>query len=157
MQLNELEKATNAAYTYFTHNPEDEVAKSNYKWYISEMYQRNPDFVPVDREAYVSATKNPFAPLCNALCTVGQHTDYLQDHTLKFDTGVAAYNKEEWSIVIAEMERAVTSYLDAENQCRRNCEKPFDMGWFPEFVVSMSSNDSAIFILISFVIKSYLY
>ena len=38
------------------------------------------------------------------------------------------------------MEDAVQLYLNAEDECRRDCEKPFDMGWFPEFVVSISSN-----------------
>ena len=67
----------------------------------------------------------------------------MQEHTVKYQAGTKAYTAEEWTEVISQMEGAVTSYLEAENQCRRNCEKPFDMGWFPEFVVSMSSNTDA--------------
>lgn len=136
--MNELEKATNAAFTYFNHNPDDEVAQSNYKWYINEMYKSVPDFVPVDREAQVSRINPAY---------MWWHSDYtlllvLQEHTVKYQAGTKAYTAEEWTEVISQMEGAVTSYLEAENQCRRNCEKPFDMGWFPEFVVSMSSKIS---------------
>ena len=31
------------------------------------------------------------------------------------------------------------SALESEERCRLECEKPFDMGWFPEFVGAVSS------------------
>ena len=53
LQLNDIEKATNAAFTYLTHNPDDKVAQSNYNWYINEVTKTDPDFVSVDSEAHV--------------------------------------------------------------------------------------------------------
>ena len=52
---------------------------------------------------------------------------------------MAAYSAEDWKKVIEDMEKGVASYLETEEVCRRGCEAPFDMGWFPEFVVSISS------------------
>jgi len=109
-KLNDLDNATNAALTYYTSNPADEVAKTNYEWYIAAQ----PDFQAIDREAY--------------------------NHTLKYDAGVKAYNNQEWVEVVEKMEEAVNLYIDAENECRRDCQRPFDMGWFPEFIVSISNH-----------------
>ena len=70
LQLNDVEKATNAAFTYLTHNPDDKVAESNYNWYINEVTKTDPDFVSVDREAHVrihSSHKSPFVQKCTYL------------------------------------------------------------------------------------------
>ena len=53
-QKQELARATDAAYTYLAHNPDDEVAKSNYDWYLLEMLKSDPDFQPTDKERSVS-------------------------------------------------------------------------------------------------------
>lgn len=37
------------------------------------------------------------------------------------------------------MEESLESYLQAENECRAQCEGPFDHGWLPDFVPSVSS------------------
>ena len=56
-----------------------------------------------------------------------------------FLTGTEHYRKEEWSDVVGAMEEAVDKYLRAEDNCRFRCEKPFDMGWFPDFITSVAS------------------
>ena len=55
--------------------------------------------------------------------------------------GVEEYNKEEkdWGSVIESMENGVKSFILAEEECRLGCEKPFDMGWYPDFIASVSS------------------
>ena len=37
------------------------------------------------------------------------------------------------------MEIAIKTYLVEEEECRLVCEKPFDMGWYPDFIASVSS------------------
>lgn len=37
------------------------------------------------------------------------------------------------------MEESLESYVQAENECRAQCEGPFDHGWFPDFIASISS------------------
>ena len=38
------------------------------------------------------------------------------------------------------MENGLKSFYSAEEDCRLGCEKPFDMGWYPDFIASISSN-----------------
>lgn len=37
------------------------------------------------------------------------------------------------------MEESLVSYLQAEEECRAQCEGPFDPGWYPDFVPAISS------------------
>lgn len=37
------------------------------------------------------------------------------------------------------MEESLVSYLQSEEECRSQCEGPFDHGWYPDFVPSISS------------------
>ena len=39
------------------------------------------------------------------------------------------------------MENAIKTYLSSEEECRLLCEKPFDMGWYPDFIASVSSTN----------------
>lgn len=37
------------------------------------------------------------------------------------------------------MEESLVAYLQAEEECRAQCEGPFDQGWYPDFIPSISS------------------
>jgi hypothetical protein len=60
-------------------------------------------------------------------------------HTTLFYQGKELYEAGEWSKTIEEMEAALTAFHDSEDRCRLKCEKPFDQGWFPDFVSSIAS------------------
>jgi hypothetical protein len=49
------------------------------------------------------------------------------------------YSEEDWQTAVSLFEEAVAKYTEAEAECRLDCEKPFDMGWFPDFVTSVAS------------------
>ena len=38
------------------------------------------------------------------------------------------------------MEAALDAFLESEERCRFACEKPFDMGWFPDFVPAVANH-----------------
>lgn len=61
-------------------------------------------------------------------------------HTVHFNKGREHYVREEWKSAIEEMEMAVQKLVLAEEMCRHACEKPFDMGWFPDFVTSVANH-----------------
>lgn len=42
------------------------------------------------------------------------------------------------------MEDSLENYLQSEEECRANCEGPFDQGWFPDFIPSIASTRSLI-------------
>lgn len=56
-----------------------------------------------------------------------------------FATGVERYQREDWAGAAEAMEAAAAGYLSAEEDCRTACERPFDMGWHPDFVTSIAS------------------
>lgn len=53
--------------------------------------------------------------------------------------GSTAYENKNWDAVIQYMEESLTWYLLAENQCRAQCEGPFDQGWYPDLIPSIAS------------------
>lgn len=53
--------------------------------------------------------------------------------------GADAYEKKDWDTAINNMEESLVSYLQAEEECRVQCEGPFDPGWYPDFVPAISS------------------
>jgi hypothetical protein len=63
----------------------------------------------------------------------------FQSYALYFFDGKEKYDKSSWEEAAAQMERAVAGYLEADERCRLACEKPFDMGWFPDFITSVAS------------------
>ena len=56
-----------------------------------------------------------------------------------FLDGTNHYRSQKWPDVINRMERALEGYLEADVHCRFSCEKPFDMGWYPDFITSIAS------------------
>ncbi len=63
----------------------------------------------------------------------------FQHFVMFFLSGTDSYREHSWSEVVDRMEKALKFYLEAEEECRFACEKPFDMGWFPDFIISISS------------------
>ena len=49
------------------------------------------------------------------------------------------YNDHEWDKSVDSFEKAVADFYVAEEECRAECERPFDMGWFPDFVTAVAS------------------
>jgi hypothetical protein len=68
----------------------------------------------------------------------------LQNFERVFLSGVQYYRASEWLSAVAAMEEALTDYFSAEEECRLACEKPFDMGWYPEYVLAISSKSESI-------------
>ena len=64
----------------------------------------------------------------------------FQPYVQEFLKATDHYRNEEWAKVTERMEKALALYLEAEEECRYECEKPFDMGWYPDFIASISSN-----------------
>ena len=53
----------------------------------------------------------------------------FQLYVEKYLEGTDYYRSEEWEKLIDTMEEALKEYLLAEELCRVNCDKPFNMGW----------------------------
>ncbi len=56
--------------------------------------------------------------------------------------GSESYKKSDYDRTTSYMELSLTEYLQAEEECRALCEGPFDQGWFPDFISSISSKFS---------------
>ena len=63
-----------------------------------------------------------------------------QPHVALFLRGTEHYRQKEWPAVIVSMEAALEAFLESEERCRFACEKPFDMGWFPDFVPAVANH-----------------
>ena len=61
-----------------------------------------------------------------------------------FLEGTESYRNEDWKETVELMEKALEYYTIAEDNCRFACEKPFDMGWFPDFITSVASKSKTI-------------
>ena len=49
------------------------------------------------------------------------------------------------------MEEAIDKYMKTEEECRFDCEKPFDQGWYPDFVSSVASRSRVTTTLVQYV------
>jgi len=56
--------------------------------------------------------------------------------------GSDTYQKKDYERAANYMEMSLSEYLLSEEECRAQCEGPFDQGWFPDFISSISSNFS---------------
>ena len=65
--------------------------------------------------------------------------NFFQLHTASYKSGVIHYSEGEWEESVEFFEKAIIEFIQAEDQCRLECEKPFDMGWFPDFVTAVAS------------------
>ena len=50
---------------------------------------------------------------------------------------------EDWPKAIQYFETAIQAFLKSLDRCRLSCDKPFDQGWFPDFVSSVASKIGA--------------
>lgn len=57
--------------------------------------------------------------------------------------GSVAYDNKNWVDVIENMEESLAAYLTAADECRAQCEGPFDQGWYPDLIPSISSKCAA--------------
>jgi len=64
----------------------------------------------------------------------------FQPHANSFVSGDLSYTSGQWSDTVRYFEKALLEYFEAEENCRLDCEKPFEMGWYPDFVTSVASN-----------------
>ncbi|XP_066983028.1 prolyl 3-hydroxylase 1-like [Macrobrachium rosenbergii] len=107
-----LKEATDAAATVLAKQPEHEVMKNNLKYYLTEG-DIKPETV-VNRE--------------------------LKDYGKNYVLGNSAYNNNEYGKAVNLMEKSLMAYHKAEDDCRHLCEKPFDQGWFPDFISSIANH-----------------
>ncbi|CAH1153591.1 unnamed protein product [Phaedon cochleariae] len=111
-QMKDVVKAASSAFTYIVEHPEDKVMLDNLKYYTEMDGVEMKDIVNFEAKDYV----------------------YLYVH------GADAYEGKHWSTVIDNMEESLSAYLQAEEECRAHCEGPFDHGWYPDFIPSISNH-----------------
>ena len=64
---------------------------------------------------------------------------HFQLHTASYKSGVMHYSEGEWDQSVEHFENAIAEFVQDEENCRLECEKPFDMGWLPDFVTAVAS------------------
>ena len=100
-KTDQLQKAANAAYTNYIYNIDNQIMKNNLDYY--------KDHAEVDKTKIVDLEE--------------------QEYVRSYFQGLDFYEKGQWQGVVTTMEKALRQYLAAEEKCRINCDKPFDMGW----------------------------
>jgi len=111
-QTGDQQNAANAAFTNLVYNSDHEAMRENLKFYMA---------LPEVDENIVKNLESP---------------DYVENYLI----GTDFYRSEDWEKLINTMEEALKEYLLAEELCRVNCDKPFDMGWYPDFKSSVSNH-----------------
>ncbi|XP_059469001.1 prolyl 3-hydroxylase 1-like [Neocloeon triangulifer] len=111
-QRNMLKQAADAAFTFLVANPHHTSMKKNFDFYLSLPEVDRNDITNLEAKKFVS----------------------LYVH------GVDAYDKKNFEAVIQYFEESLADYMQNEKECRAYCEGPFDQGWFPEFVPSISNH-----------------
>jgi len=111
-QLKRYNDALEAAFTYYVHHPNNEVAESNVQYYMQSL---NIDMENVkNAESY--------------------------EHTKLFYLGKESYENENWEVSALQFEEALSSFFIELENCRLLCEKSFDQGWFPDFTSSIANH-----------------
>nr|CAD7594767.1 unnamed protein product [Timema genevievae] len=64
----------------------------------------------------------------------------VKDYVPLYIHGSEAYRNEDFQSVIGYIEESLDELLKEEEECRAFCEGPFDQGWFPDFVSSISNH-----------------
>lgn len=65
-----------------------------------------------------------------------------KDYVYLYIHGAAAYERKDWKSVEYYMEESLEQLLQSEEECRAQCEGPFDQGWFPDLIPSIASEFS---------------
>lgn len=111
-QTGDQQSAADAAFTNLVYNSDHEAMRENLKFYMA---------LPEVDENIVKNMESPA---------------YVE----KYLEGTDHYRSEDWKKLIDTMEEALKEYLLAEELCRVNCDKPFDMGWYPDFKSSVANH-----------------
>ncbi|TRY71031.1 hypothetical protein TCAL_08913 [Tigriopus californicus] len=111
-QMTEYAKAADAAFTYHILHPNSDIMLSNIHYYINSPGVVKDNVINLENLKY---------------------TKYFMD-------AAQYYRDESWQQVIDNMEQVIPKYLESEEDCRFDCEKPFDMGWFPDFITSVANH-----------------
>jgi tetratricopeptide (TPR) repeat protein len=111
-QNKEFQKAASAAFTYLVAHPDDKIMLSNLKHYSSMDGVDMTEVVNFEAKDYV----------------------YLYIH------GADAYEKKDWDGVVQNFEESLGAYLQTEDECRAQCEGPFDQGWYPDLIPSIANH-----------------
>jgi len=111
-QRGDHQNAANAAFTNLIYNADHETMKQNLQFYMA---------LPEVDEKSIKNLESP---------------EYVEDYLL----GTEQYRAEDWGSLIETMEGALREYLLAEELCRVSCDKPFDMGWYPDFKSSVANH-----------------
>ncbi|KAJ8975814.1 hypothetical protein NQ317_013745 [Molorchus minor] len=111
-QTKDVMRAASSAFTYLVEHPDDKITQSNLKYYSTLEGVNMKEIENFEASDYV----------------------YLYVH------GADAYERKEWQNVIENMEESLSAYLQTEEECRAQCEGPFDQGWYPDFIPSISNH-----------------
>lgn len=125
--MNDKQKAASAAFTFLVNNPDDKMMVKNLKYYSGLPEVDMKDIINFEAKVYVATHS-----------TLNNKTN-LQDYVYLYTYGSDAYQKKDWDTAINNMEESLASYLHAEDECRAQCEGPFDPGWYPDFVPAIAS------------------
>jgi len=111
-KLNDFLKAASCAYTFLTINPSHEIMRENLRFYVDELKVDRNYIINLEAKAYVDF--------------------YIR--------GSDTYQKKDYERAANYMEMSLSEYLLSEEECRAQCEGPFDQGWFPDFISSISNH-----------------
>jgi len=111
-QVGKHQAAANAAFTNLAVNAEAEVMRENLNYYLALPSVVKDDVVDLEAKAW----------------------------TKPYLTGQTAYVDEEWGTMVEAMENSLRLYLKEEDDCRLQCDKPFDQKWYPDFTSSVANH-----------------
>ncbi|XP_066247278.1 prolyl 3-hydroxylase 1-like [Euwallacea similis] len=111
-KINDKQKAASAAFTFLVANPDHKVMAKNLKQYS--------EFPEVDMKEVINFE--------------------AKDYVYLYVYGADAYQKKDWNTAINNMEESLVSYLHSEDECRAQCEGPFNPGWYPDFVPAIANH-----------------
>ncbi|KAK3914415.1 Prolyl 3-hydroxylase 1 [Frankliniella fusca] len=111
-QTKQTQKAASAVFTILSHDPENEIMRHNFKYYLEKPEIDANNLVNYEAEKFVSL----------------------------FSQGTDAYYAEEYDVAVTNMEASIKEFLKANDECRADCEGPFDQGWLPDFTSSIANH-----------------
>jgi len=111
-QTGRHQAAATAAFTNLVANMEAEVMRENLNYYLALPDVNKAEVVDLEAKAWV-------AP-------------YL--------AGQKHYSTEQWREMVEAMEDSLRLYLREEEECRLQCDKPFDQKWYPDFTSSVANH-----------------
>ncbi|KAE8744370.1 hypothetical protein FOCC_FOCC008974 [Frankliniella occidentalis] len=108
----QTQKAASAVFTILSHDPNNEIMKHNLKYYLAKP--------GIDVNSIVNYESEKFVSL--------------------YTLGTEAYFKEEYDAAISNLEASLKEFFKASDECRADCEGPFDQGWLPDFTSSIANH-----------------